>query len=116
SNELQPRIEAVALAFYGFDDRRQRLQCLGGHGLPDEAARLQAIRLEDGLVGQCARTRQPLLVRELPASYLNIRSGLGQAAPSNLLLLPQVQQAQLVAVVANACFGDFSDHHPQQRP
>jgi len=103
---LRPRVGAVALAFYGSDDAG-RLHCLGGYGLPDEVARRQAIRADDGLVGQCARSRQPVEVGKLPADYLNIRSGLGQAQPVHLLLLPLLVQDQLVAVLEIASFGPF---------
>ena len=108
TDALRPKVGAAALAFYGFDDRRQRLQCLGGYGLPEETTRRQAIRLDDGLVGQCARSREPVLLRDLPGDYLSIRSGLGQTTPRCLLLLPLVLQDQLVAVLEIAAFDDFS--------
>ncbi len=101
---LRPRVGAAALALYGYDESSQSLRCLGGYGLPEEVARRQAIHLDDGLVGQCARSRQPVLLEDLPADYLSVRSGLGQATPRCLLLLPLVLQDQLVAVLEIAAF------------
>ena len=40
--------------------------------------------------GQAARNRRPIPVEELPEGYVTISSGLGQAVPSALTVLPIV--------------------------
>ena len=107
---LAPKLGAVAAALYAYDDSQRRLRCLGGHALPADFAARGSIGLDDGLVGQCARTREPLLVSPLPSGYLSIRSGLGEASPKALWLWPVLLQDQLLAVIEVAAFEAFDDN------
>ncbi len=113
TDALVPKLGAVAAAMYGYDDGHQRLRCLGGHALPADFASRAGIRLDDGLVGQCARTRLPVLVQDLPANYLSVRSGLGAASPKSLALLPLLLQNQLIAVLELATFDAFTAEQQQ---
>ena len=113
TDALVPKLGAVAAALYGYDDGHQRLRCLGGHALPADFGSRGGIRLDDGLVGQCARARLPVMVSALPANYLSVRSGLGSASPKSLALLPLLLQNQLIAVLEIASFESFSAEQQQ---
>jgi len=65
----------------------------------------------EGLVGQCALEKKKILLTSVPAGYIEIRSGLGQAAPLNIVLLPILFEGQLRAVVELASFELFSPIH-----
>ena len=47
-----------------------------------------SFRLGEGLVGQAAADGRRVLVDDLPAGYLPIRSGLGATAPRAVVVLP----------------------------
>lgn len=47
-------------------------------------------RRGEGLVGQALQSGELMVVDQLPSGYLKIQSGLGEAQPSQLLLLPLV--------------------------
>ena len=42
----------------------------------------------EGLVGQSALERKPILISNVPDDYVQISSGLGQAKPLNIVVLP----------------------------
>ncbi len=65
----------------------------------------------EGLVGQCALEKKRILVTEVPKDYVQISSGLGAAAPNNLVALPVVFEGKVMAVVELASFNRFSAIH-----
>src|SRR6266478_401705 len=45
-------------------------------------------KLREGLVGQCAYEKSKILLTNVPRDYVQIASGLGEAAPMNVIVLP----------------------------
>jgi PAS domain S-box-containing protein len=62
-----------------------------------------------GLVGQCARDRQRILMNNVPGSYIAISSGLGQASAMSIVLVPVLIDDDARAVMELASFEGFSD-------
>lgn len=53
----------------------------------------------EGFVGQTASEQQPKLIENLPGDYIKIHSGLGEAIPSSIYLIPIVFEEQTLAVL-----------------
>src|SRR5262249_239973 len=64
--------------------------------------------LGQGLVGQCALERKPIVVAEVPEDYMRITSGLGDAAPRNIAVFPVFFENQLRGVIELASFHEFT--------
>ena len=45
-------------------------------------------KLGEGLVGQCALEKEKILLTDVPSDYIKITSGLGEAKPLNIIVLP----------------------------
>ena len=101
---LAPLLKLGYGALYTYKEDRKDLALLGGYGL-SEAERHFA--LGEGVVGQCAKEREPITITELPPDYIRIRSGLGGATPRALYVLPVLRQERLVAVLELATFDRF---------
>jgi signal transduction histidine kinase len=69
------------------------------------------VRLGQGLIGQVARDGRRILLTDVPADYIAISSGLGESAPSSIVVLPVVFEEETRAVIELASFGQFSDIH-----
>jgi HAMP domain-containing protein len=65
----------------------------------------------EGLVGQAAFEKQRLLIGNLPDDYIQIVSGLGQARPRNIVVLPILFEGQVKAVIELAAFDAFQAIH-----
>ncbi len=65
----------------------------------------------EGLVGQCAFEKDRILLTDVPADYIHINSGLGEAPPLNIVVLPVLFENQVKAVIELASFHRFSDIH-----
>jgi signal transduction histidine kinase/HAMP domain-containing protein/ActR/RegA family two-component response regulator len=65
----------------------------------------------EGLAGQAAVERKPILITDAPAGYLRVGSGLGEAAPVNVAVLPILFEDQVLGVLELASLTRFSDVH-----
>src|SRR5258708_24136007 len=83
------------------------LTLLASYASDGEGAHGRRIALGEGLGGQCALERRKILLTNPPPDYLRISSGLGSAAPRNILVLPVVFASQVNAVLQPASFQDF---------
>ena len=110
--QLAPLINAGVVLFYGFDTSRQRLDLLGSYGLRMQNSP-DAYMPGEGLVGQCAASRQAIVLDEVPANYFRIDSGGGSALPRHLTILPLLVRNQLVGVLECAGFSAPTTHHEQ---
>ena len=68
-------------------------------------------RLGEGLVGQCAYEKDRILITDVPSDYVKISSGLGEAPPLNIVVLPVLFEGQVKAVIELASFNQFTDIH-----
>jgi signal transduction histidine kinase/HAMP domain-containing protein/CheY-like chemotaxis protein len=65
----------------------------------------------EGLAGQAAIERMPILITDAPAGYLKVGSGLGEAAPVSIAVLPILFEDQVLGVLELASLTRFSDVH-----
>lgn len=63
-----------------------------------------AIEIGQGLVGQCALEGQTIYLKEIPRDYVKITSGLGEATPKNVLIIPIKQRNQILGIMELASF------------
>ncbi|MEU2618245.1 HAMP domain-containing protein [Streptomyces sp. NPDC007157] len=112
-DELTPLVSAQYGAFYLAEDteRGHELRLVGSYGYPDDTERPTRIPVGRSLVGQAARNRRVIIVEELPEGYVTISSGLGQAVPSALVVLPIVVEEQVLGVIELASLTRFTQIH-----
>ena len=109
-DELAPLVGAQHGTFFlsepaGGDTQ---LRLIAGYGLrADKAAPIQ-YRLGQSLIGQVARSKRSIVVANLPEGYVKISSGLGEAPPANLAVLPILFEDQVLGVIELASFMSFT--------
>ena len=70
-----------------------------------------SFRAGEGLIGQAAATRQVVLVENVPADYLPIRSGVGVTAPRAVVVLPVQFEDECLGVIELGSVVSFSALH-----
>jgi signal transduction histidine kinase/HAMP domain-containing protein/CheY-like chemotaxis protein len=85
-----------------------QLRLIAGYGLrADKTAPIQ-YQLGQSLIGQVARSKRSMVVASLPEGYVKISSGLGDAPPANLAIVPILFEDQVLGVIELASFTAFS--------
>jgi len=87
------------------------LQLFSAYAYNDELNDKKIFALGEGLVGQCAVEKERILLTSVPSDYVKIGSGLGQAAPHNLIVLPVLFETEIKAVIELGSFESFSETH-----
>ena len=109
-DELAPLVGAQHGTFFLSEpvNGDTQLRLIAGYGLrTDKAAPIQ-YRLGQSLIGQVARSKRSILVANLPEGYVKISSGLGEAPPANLAVLPILFEDQVLGVIELASFTPFT--------
>ncbi|MEA3318004.1 MAG: cache domain-containing protein [Bacteroidota bacterium] len=68
------------------------------------------INIGEGLVGTCAIEKQTIYLTDIPDDYIKITSGLGGANPTSLLLIPLINDEEILGVIEIASFSTFEKH------
>ncbi len=70
----------------------------------------KTIKKGQGLVGQCWYEGEYIYMTDMPNNYVNIGSGLGDANPNCLLIVPLIYNDLILGVIEIASFNKFTDN------
>ncbi|MGW2030166.1 MULTISPECIES: HAMP domain-containing protein [Streptomyces] len=117
-SELTPVVSAQHGAFFvamplmegkgvgnGGDDYELRM--LGSYGY-SMGSMPTSFRPGEALVGTAAQEKRTILVSDAPSGYLKISSGLGEAPPAQVIVLPVLFEGKVLGVIELASFTPFT--------
>ncbi|MBA3431579.1 MAG: response regulator, partial [Actinobacteria bacterium] len=112
-SELAPLVSAQHGVFYSITSESDGpvLRLQAGYGYEERKHLSTSFRMGEGLVGQCAKEKQRILLTDVPGDYVKINSGLGESPPLNIIVLPVLFEGVVRAVVELASFSPFSVTH-----
>ena len=118
-SELTPVVSAQHGAFFlalpfldGKDlapdsDEQYELRMLGSYGY-SMGSMPTSFRPGEALVGTAAKEKRTILVENAPSGYLKISSGLGEAPPAQVIVLPVLFEGTVLGVIELASFTPFT--------
>ena len=115
-SELTPLVDAQHGAFFMLDEpNRTRADAQ-----PDRELRVRraqdarrSYKLKESLIGQCAFEKKRILLdATCPEDFIYISTGLGEAPPRNVVVLPVLFEGEVKAVIELASFKSFSAEPP----
>ena len=112
-SELAPLVNAQYGVFYVTkrEEDETKLELVASYGADSPEALKQEFHLREGLIGQAAADRRPIVLRDVPPDFIRIGSGLGHATPANVNILPALFEDEVKAVIELASFNEFNETH-----
>ena len=120
-SELTPLVQASHGAFFFMDEgagglaerggMAKTLRLLATYAYKERKHVANSFRLGEGVVGQSALEKKSILLSKVPHDYIQVTSGLGEAPPLNLIVLPVLFEDEVRAVIELASFEPFSQIH-----
>ncbi|MEU2871650.1 HAMP domain-containing protein [Streptomyces olivoreticuli] len=113
-SELTPVVSAQHGAFFlamstggqAAEDAYE-LRMLGSYGY-SMGSMPTSFRPGETLIGTAAQEKRTILVENVPPGYLKIASGLGEAPPAHVIVLPVLFEGQVLGVIELASFQPFA--------
>jgi signal transduction histidine kinase/DNA-binding response OmpR family regulator/HAMP domain-containing protein len=118
-SELAPLVNAQHGVFYIAEKEKGEkdqdgevvLKLLASYAYTERKYVAHRFKLGDGLIGQCAFEKAKIHLTNVPTDYVRISSGLGDAPPMSIIVLPVLFEGQVNAVIELASFERLSEIH-----
>ncbi|HEX9508715.1 MAG TPA: HAMP domain-containing protein, partial [Myxococcales bacterium] len=115
-SELTPLIGAQHGGFFMMETPEKEkpdhlLNLIASYGFTSRKNLANSYKLKESLIGQCAFEKKRIVLTDVPPNFINIATGLGEAPPRNVVVLPVLFEGETKAVIELASFGIFSQNH-----
>ncbi|MET0285325.1 MAG: ATP-binding protein, partial [Polyangiales bacterium] len=112
-SELTPLVDAQHGSFYFLDGEREdaKLHLIASYGFGGRKNLATSYKLRESLIGQCAFEKKRILMADVPDNFIYITSGMGEAPPRNVVVLPVLFEGETKAVIELASFKVFNSNY-----
>ncbi len=111
-SELAPLVDAQQGVIYQMESEDSgSMVLLSAFASDGPEGQLRRLKIGEGLVGQCATEKRRMLIGNLPENTIPIRSGLFEAVPRNVIVLPVLFEDRVKAVIELASLSTFTASH-----
>jgi HAMP domain-containing protein/signal transduction histidine kinase/CheY-like chemotaxis protein len=115
-SKLTPLVNAQHGAFFLVEADKGRnsepvLTLIASYGFGGRKTLSSSYRLKESLIGQCAFEKKRILLSSVPENFIYIASGMGEAPPRSVVVLPVLFEGEAKAVIELASFAEFSPNH-----
>jgi HAMP domain-containing protein/CheY-like chemotaxis protein len=110
-SELAPLVNAQQGVLYQMESEESNNMILLSAYASTDDGHLETIQVGEGLIGQCAAEKRRMLITDLPRHSVPIRSGLFEAIPRNVIVLPVLFEDRVKAVIELATLSTFTASH-----
>ncbi len=105
---LSEYLQAQVGAFYLLAEN-EVLELVATYAYQKRKSLSDQFKIGEGLVGQAAREKKPILISDVPDDYIHIASGLGKSAPASIIVYPIKHESELLGVIELGSLQGFSD-------
>ena len=111
-SELAPLVNAQQGVIYQMETENSAgMVLLSAFADDGQEGHRQHLRVGEGLVGQCAAEKRRMLISDVPKNAVPVRSGLFEAVPKNVIVLPVLFEDRVKAVIELASLSAFTASH-----
>ena len=111
-SELTPLVDAHHGAFYMMDaEPDPSLHLIASYGFGGRKSLASSYKLRESLIGQCGFEKKRILLGEVPENFIYIATGMGEAPPRCVVVLPVLFEGETKAVIELASFKTFTPNY-----
>ena len=115
-SELAPMVNSQHGAFFlaepTADEGTSELMLAASYGYTPRRSEMRSrFVIGEGLVGQAALDKKTIAISDAPPGYIKVGSGLGEATPADILVMPVLFEDQVLGVIELASIRPFSEVH-----
>jgi len=109
--DLVKKVNANQAGIFLLNEKQNSLQLSACYAYQRKKFLEKEITVGQGILGQTFLEKKSYYLKNIPQNYTLITSGLGQATPNALLLVPLVFNQKAVGIIELATFNEFLPHH-----
>lgn len=106
-NQLTTYMKAQIGALYLADDTQ--LNLVASYAFDHRKDNANVVKFGQGLVGQSAMEKKPIVFSQIPDDYIKINSALGNSAPKNIIVYPFQYVGRVKGVIEIGSANEFTD-------
>lgn len=107
---LAKYLNALVGTFYCIDEhKRDLLKLTGSFAYSLRKGNKNEIKFGQGLVGQCALEKEPIIFSDIPDDYITVNSSLGTSAAKNILVVPLMFEREVFGVIELGSCNNFKE-------
>lgn len=111
-SKIVPLVEASQAVFYvkerGKEDGEEHYRLLASYAFKERKHLSNTIVPGEGIVGQAVLEKTPIILTDVPSDYIRVKSGLGEAPPLTIYVIPIQFEGKIIAVLELASFKSFN--------
>lgn len=92
------------------DPNDARMELISAYAYDRQKFLNKEVRLGEGLIGQSWQEREKIYMTNVPDSYVNITSGLGEANPRSVLIMPLKENDEIYGMIELASFNELEEY------
>ncbi len=111
-SKIVPLINSSHAVFYLKDEvdqtKEPTYKLLASYAFKERKHLSNKFTIGEGLIGQAVLEKSPIILTDVPSDYVRVKSGLGEAPPLTIYVLPIIFEGDVKAVVEFASFKPFT--------
>jgi len=107
-NHLTAWVNAQAGVLYVIEEDGVHLKPLSAYAMAGKINGLAAIRIGEGIAGQCAAEKRTILVDKIPTGNFNTSTSFGELLPRHILAAPVIFEDAVIGVIEMGSINGFS--------
>ncbi|MCG7344114.1 response regulator [Sporosarcina sp. ACRSL] len=112
-SQIVPLVGGSHAVFYVADEDEEKSEAIftlrASYAFRERKHMTTSFRPGEGLIGQCALEKTTITLSKVPSDYITVKSGLGEATPLTLYLLPILFEGEVKGVIEIASFEPMDD-------
>ena len=109
-NNIIHYIEAVQGGIFLVDDEGEELEQISSYAYNRKKFIEKRVPVKEGILGACILEKQHIYLKEIPENYIELTSGLGDAKPNHILLIPLMFNDVVLGVMEFAFLKEVEEH------